>query len=173
MFESRFSWGSRKNFQYKFFNYLMTNNDVGLSEIVQQFFHGLDFQSLLHCRLVCKAWYRFLNQFPSFWMDSLTEAREKFLYEPRNYMKRWRILQFSVQLIIVFSTKVHIFWKGHKILRNLHRRFVLFCTGQIYSGFRKICWPSQNMWISTRYSRIRDLKVTYLLLYFCLLVVYS
>ena len=101
--KSRFAWGgSRKNFQYNFFNYLMTNNDVGLSEIVQQFFHGLDFESLLHCRLVCKAWYRFLDQFPSFWMDSLTEVREKFLYEPRNYMTRWRILQCSVQLIIVF-----------------------------------------------------------------------
>ena len=100
--KSGFAWGSRKNFQSKFFNYLMTNNDVGLSEIVQQFFHGLDFESLLQCRLVCKAWYRFLNQFPSFWMDSLKEVREKFLYEPRNYMKRWRILQCSVPLIIVF-----------------------------------------------------------------------
>ena len=105
--KSKFSWGGRKgwggkNFQYKFFRYLMTNNDVGLSEIVQQFFHGLDFESLLQCRLVCKTWYRFLNQFPSFWMDSLKEVREKFLYEPRNYMKRWRILQCSVQLIIVF-----------------------------------------------------------------------
>ena len=100
--KSGFAWGSRKNFQSKFFIYLMTNNDVGLSEIVQQFFQGLDFETLLHCRLVCKAWYRFLNQFPSFWMDSLTEAREKFLYEPRNYMKRWRILQCSVQPIIVF-----------------------------------------------------------------------
>ena len=100
--KSRFTWGSGKKFQYNFFNYLMTNNDVGLSKIVQLFFHGLDFESLLQCRLVCKAWYRFLNQFPSFWMDSLKEVREKFLYEPRNYMKRWRILQCSVPLIIVF-----------------------------------------------------------------------
>ena len=92
----RFAWGSGKNFQYKFFNYLMTNNNVGMSEIVQKFFHGLDFESLLQCRLVCKAWYRFLNQFPSFWMDSLIEVREKFLYEPRNYMKRWRILHFEI-----------------------------------------------------------------------------
>jgi hypothetical protein len=89
---SRSAW---KNFQNKFFKYLMTNNDVGLSEIVQKFFHGLDFESLLHCRLVCKTWYRFLNQFPGFWLDSLKEVREKFLYEPRNYMKRWRILQWA------------------------------------------------------------------------------
>ena len=94
--KSGFAWGSRKNFQSKFFIYLMTNNDVGLSEIVQQFFHGLDFETLLHCRLVCKAWYRFLNQFPSFWMDSLIEVQEKFLYEPKNYMKRWRILHFEI-----------------------------------------------------------------------------
>ena len=30
--------------------------------------------------------------------------------------------------------KVHIFWEGHKILQNLHRRFDRFYIGQIYSG---------------------------------------
>ena len=30
--------------------------------------------------------------------------------------------------------KVHIFWEGHKFLRNLHRRFVLCSNGQIYGG---------------------------------------
>ena len=36
--------------------------------------------------------------------------------------------------------KVHIFWEGHKILRNLHRRFVLCSNGQIYGGdFAKFC----------------------------------
>ena len=30
--------------------------------------------------------------------------------------------------------KVHIFWEGHKIFRNLHCRFVLCSDGQIYSG---------------------------------------
>ena len=35
--------------------------------------------------------------------------------------------------------KVHIFWEGHKILRNLHRRFYHY-IGQIYIGdFAKIC----------------------------------
>ena len=34
--------------------------------------------------------------------------------------------------------KVHTFWEGHKILRNLHCRFVLCSNGQIYSGdFKK------------------------------------
>ena len=31
-------------------------------------------------------------------------------------------------------SKVHILWEGHKILRNLHHRFVLCSNGQIYSG---------------------------------------
>ena len=36
--------------------------------------------------------------------------------------------------------KVHIFWEGHKILRNLHRRFDHYYIGQIYCGdFAKIC----------------------------------
>ena len=38
------------------------------------------------------------------------------------------------------SGKVHIFWEGHKFLRNLHRRFVLYSNGQIYVGdFAKFC----------------------------------
>ena len=32
------------------------------------------------------------------------------------------------------KVKVHIFWEGHKILRNLHHRFVLCSNGQIYGG---------------------------------------
>ena len=36
--------------------------------------------------------------------------------------------------------KVHIFWEGNKILQNLHLRFVLCSTGQIYGGdFAKFC----------------------------------
>ena len=35
---------------------------------------------------------------------------------------------------IMLFIKVHIFWEGHKILWNLHRRFVLYSNGQIYSG---------------------------------------
>ena len=31
--------------------------------------------------------------------------------------------------------KVHIFWEGHKILRNLYRRFDRYCIGQIYGGY--------------------------------------
>ena len=36
--------------------------------------------------------------------------------------------------------KVHTFWEGHKILRNLHCRFVLCSNGQIYGGdFANLC----------------------------------
>ena len=38
------------------------------------------------------------------------------------------------------SSKVHILWEGHKILRNLHRRFVLCSASQSYGGdFAKFC----------------------------------
>ena len=36
------------------------------------------------------------------------------------------------------SIKVHIFWEGHKILRNLHCRFVLCRASQIYGGLLRI-----------------------------------
>ena len=39
-----------------------------------------------------------------------------------------------------FMNKVHIFWEGHKILQNLHRKFDWHYIGQIYSGgFAKFC----------------------------------
>ena len=31
--------------------------------------------------------------------------------------------------------KVHIFWEGHKILRNLHQLFVLCTASQIIGGY--------------------------------------
>ena len=51
------------------------------------------------------------------------------------YRKQWSrqkgLGQLSLPGIII---KVHIFWEGHKILQNLHRRFVLCSNGQIYGG---------------------------------------
>ena len=43
--------------------------------------------------------------------------------------------------------KVHIFWEGHKILQNLHRRFVWLALHRtnLRRRFRKILWPSQNI----------------------------
>ena len=46
------------------------------------------------------------------------------------------------------ACKVHIFWEGHKILRNLRQLFVL-CTATQSNNwwrFRKILGPSQNIW---------------------------
>ena len=38
------------------------------------------------------------------------------------------------------SVKVHIFWEGHKILKNLNRRFDRYCMGEFYGGgFAKFC----------------------------------
>ena len=37
-------------------------------------------------------------------------------------------------------SKVHIFWEGCKILRNLHQLFVLYAASQIFGGdFTKFC----------------------------------
>ena len=42
--------------------------------------------------------------------------------------------------IFVFRVKVHIFWEGHKILRNLHQLFDWQYIGQIIGGdFAKFC----------------------------------
>ena len=41
--------------------------------------------------------------------------------------------------------KVHIFWEGHKILRNLHLTFVQ-CQSKVRWRYRKILWPFQNIW---------------------------
>ena len=43
----------------------------------------------------------------------------------------------------ILNSKVHTFWEGRKILRNLHRRFVLCSASQIYILFLH---PSQNIW---------------------------
>ena len=43
----------------------------------------------------------------------------------------------------VLFFKVHIFWEGHKIVRNLH--LALHRT-KVRWRFRKILWPSQNIW---------------------------
>ena len=49
--------------------------------------------------------------------------------------------QFSQKINIgIISSKVHIFWEGLKILRNLHQLFVLCTASQIIGGyFAKFC----------------------------------
>ena len=42
--------------------------------------------------------------------------------------------------------KVHIFWEGNKILRNLPNICPMYCQSNNWWRFRKILWPSQNIW---------------------------
>ena len=41
---------------------------------------------------------------------------------------------------VIGKFKVQIFWEGHKILQNLHCRFVLCSANQIYSGYFAKFW---------------------------------
>ena len=59
--------------------------------------------------------------------------------------KIWRHLPLS------FDIKVHIFWEGHKILQNLHCRFALWSASNLRWRFRKLLWPSQNIWTLKKY----------------------
>ena len=53
------------------------------------------------------------------------------------YLNTWISRPF---LLSKYPDKVHLFWEGHKILRNLHRRFDCYYIGQIYGGdFAKFC----------------------------------
>ena len=49
------------------------------------------------------------------------------------------IAGFCSAIIQVSILKVHIFWEGHKILWNLHRRFVLCSASQMAGDFAKFC----------------------------------
>ena len=53
---------------------------------------------------------------------------------------QYTALQLKYTYLHTYVHKVHIFWEGHKILRNLHRRFDRYYIGQTYGGdFAKIC----------------------------------
>ena len=47
--------------------------------------------------------------------------------------------------------KVRIFWEGHKILQNLHLTFDCgyVLQSKVRWRFRKILWPSQNIWTTS------------------------
>ena len=48
--------------------------------------------------------------------------------------------QIQISKLKENNDKVHIFWEGHQILRNLHQSFVLCIASQIISGdFAKFC----------------------------------
>ena len=46
-----------------------------------------------------------------------------------------------------YKFKFHIFWEGHKILRNLHLTFdCMYCSQKFGEDFAKFCCPSQFIW---------------------------
>ena len=72
----------------------------------------------------------------------------KIYYCCRHYIL---LLRLDMHSGLKGHSKVHIFWEGHKILRNLHQSFVLctYCLSNNWWIFRKTLWPSQNIWTLT------------------------
>ena len=69
----------------------------------------------------------------------------------RCVMTRFFPLEKTLHIFSFFRKrvfKVHIFWDGHKILRNLHQLFdwQYISRTNDWWRFRKILWPSQNIW---------------------------
>ena len=55
--------------------------------------------------------------------------------------KWWKVVILTISSALAFL-KVHIFWEGHKILRNLHQFCVLWTASQtIGRYFAKFCGP--------------------------------
>ena len=60
--------------------------------------------------------------------------------------------------------KVHIFWEGHKNFAKSSPNFWLqYIRSKVRERFRKILWPSQNIW--TLKKEEKKLAVSYLRLY--------
>ena len=58
-----------------------------------------------------------------------------------------QILHYLTACHYIFLFKVHIFWEGHKILRNLPLTFDrMYCSQKLGEDFAKFLWPSQNIW---------------------------
>jgi hypothetical protein len=61
-----------------------------------------------------------------------------------------------------YISKVHIFWEGHKILRNLPLTFdcsTYVIQSKVRGRFRNILWPSQNIWTLFNFPFINSLKM--------------
>ena len=61
-----------------------------------------------------------------------------------DFISLWMNLLWNINIIV---SKVHIFWEGHKILRNLPLTFDgMYCSQKLGEDFAKFLWPSQNIW---------------------------
>ena len=108
-------------------------------------FQFLQLQSLKLCFCLvvfCKPTYRFKPYFNI--SNQIMKVIRHFLLCGLEWSGDFNDLEKPLSGIL--NSKVHTFWEGRKILRNLLNRFVLCSASQIYSGFRKILWPSQNIW---------------------------
>ena len=91
----------------------------------------------------------------------LLEVALKFLcpyfFPNFNLSKLWKTMNYA-------PFKVHIFGEGHKILRNIHLTFDYIQSKERWR-FRKILWPSQNVWTLIIWlHKCLDLIMSYLVL---------
>ena len=73
------------------------------------------------------------------WLFSTTLFFEIFFFSHSSHLNFQPFQRYGTRTNIE-NIKVHIFWEGHKILRNLHRRIVLSSNGQIYGGHFTNFW---------------------------------
>ena len=90
--------------------------------------------SRLHKRKIPKNQYPFEKKM----MLSLTPCG---IWQPGIHTNLIRLLKVKDSFLhLTFFHKVHIFWEGHKILRNFHLTFDWHYIGQIIDGdFTKFC----------------------------------
>ena len=63
---------------------------------------------------------------------------------------------------VIFPCKVHIFWEGHKIFAKSSPNFWLALhRTKVMWRFRKILWPSQNIWTLLKLLQQLDFFPTY------------
>ena len=85
-------------------------------------------------------------QIPTNFGKSLNIWRSRSIFA---HLKSLWILFICIEKLTIFCIKVHIFWEGHITLQNLYITFFLCsvqCQSNVRWRFRKILWPSQNIW---------------------------
>ena len=86
-------------------------------------------------RIVWVRLWNFVDIQGNIFYEKPTHSKEIILFFEYN---EWQFQsQTSMSRIIrnlPIPSKVHIFWEGHKILRNIHCRFVLCSASQIYGA---------------------------------------
>ena len=118
------------------------NRTFGRSLLYRTFLKGPQIKALKWVKKILKIVFDWKLQF-GFWVNP---ASQNCLLHHMNLwvFKRGPIHIYQKGIFLGNgSSKVHIFWEGHKILWNLHLTFVL-CSASVRCC--KILWPSQNIW---------------------------